>query len=169
MIFGDPKELAVEVELEPELSARFMGKEPLGRIRAWIDGISFGDWEDPSCPFSGLAEELQEKADASYVAWHPSLEPKAPLERFQTVDDLIYNPSFADGISGTLDLSTIFTNTVECFDGTKAFALTPSEGFVQILTSNQIDKFAYIVVDRDVIQQIGIGLKDWILANRRDA
>ena len=169
MIFGDPRKLAVEVELEPELSARFMGSEPLGRIRAWIDGLSFGNLEDPSCPFGGLAEELQEKADVRYVAWDVSLEPKTPLERFHILDDLIYSPDFPDRISSTLDISSIFTNTVECFDGTKAFALTPSEGFIQIVISNQIDRFAEVVVDRSLIQQIGIGLDEWIRANRRDA
>ena len=169
MIFGDPKRLAIEAELEPDLSARFMGNEPLGRIRAWVDSLPFGNWEDPSCPFGGLEEELQKKGDMRYVAWQPSLEPKTPIERFQILDDLLYDPDLADRISSTLDLSSIFTNTVECFDGTKAFALTPSEGLVQILISNQIDKFTDIVVDKSLIQLIATGLNEWIHANRRDA
>jgi len=169
MIFGDPNKFALEVQLEPDPSARFMANEPLGRIRAWIDSLPFGNWENPSCPFGALAEELQEKGDVRYVAWHPSLEAKTAIERFQTLDDLLYHPDFADRIKSTLDLSSIFTNTVECFDSIKAFALTPSEGLVQILASDQIDQFAEIVVDRSLIQSIGSGLMDWTRSNRRDA
>jgi hypothetical protein len=146
-----------------------MGNEPLGRIRTWIGGQPFDTWEEPSCLFSALADELLEKGASSYTAWHPSLEHKSPVERFQVLDNLIYNPEYADRVPSTLDIAPFLTNTVECFDGVKAFALTPSDGFIQLLICDQANKFASVLVDKNLLRRMAVGLTDWIRSQRRDA
>ena len=169
MVFGDSTKFAIEVALEPNSSTRFMGKEPLGRIRAWVGGMPFGAWEEPSCPFGALADELREKGQSKYIAWHPSLEAKSAEARFQALDSLLYHPDSADRISSSLDNSSILTNTVECFDGIKAFALTPPDGTIQLLISDQFGGFAETVVDRTLMGTVAYELMDWIRNERRDA
>ena len=154
MVFGDSTKFAIEVALEPNPSARFMGKEPLGRIRAWVGGKPFGTWEEPSCPFGALADELREKGQSDYFAWHPSLEAKTAEARFQALDELLYHPDSTDRIFSSLDSSSILTNTVDCFDGVKVFALTPRDGVLQVLISDQFGGFAETVVDRASVSTV---------------
>ena len=169
MIFGDSTRFAIEVALEPNPAAQFMGKYPLGRIRAWVGGKSFGAWDEPSCPFVALADEPREKGQSEYLAWHSSLEAKSAEARFQALDDLLYHSGSSERISSSLDDSSIFTNTVECFDGIKAFALTPSDGTVQLLVSDQSGSFAETVVDKALLNTVASELVDWIRNNRIDA
>jgi hypothetical protein len=167
--FGDPALFAVELALEPELSMRFLGSEPLGRIRVWVDGKSFGRLDEPSCSFAALLEELATICDDKYVAWHRSLESKIAAAKFQILDDLLFGPNGADRIGSSLDYASFLTNTVECFDGIKGFALTPREGLVQILVSDQAAVFAEALVDKDTLKVILSQLREWVQANRCDA
>lgn len=166
-IFGDTMLFAIEAQLEPDPAWRCMGSEPLGRMRIWINGVAFGDWAEPGCPFAGVLQELQIIADAAYSCWHRSIESMTPTERFDVLDNLLFDPAAADRVPSPLDRASFLTNSVECLDGIKGFALTPTDGAVQILVSDQQTSFAETVVTTDFLRSVADPFEVWILGLRR--
>lgn len=161
-LFGDTTRFAIEALHEPDPSLRFMGSEPLGRMRVWVNGNAFGDWTDPGCPFVGLLQDVQIVADAAYACWHQSLGSRTPGERFDALDDLLFHPACADRVPSPLDRASFITNSVECFDGIKGFALTPTEGVVQILLSDQETRFADTMIAKDALASIADAFESWM-------
>ena len=169
-VFGNPEIFALELEIEPDPSIRFMGNEPLGRIRVWISGNSFGCREEPSCPFAALVDELWAISDRKFYAWNPSLEPRTPSERFHVLDDLLFGPGGADRVPSSLDCSSFLTNTVECFNDLKGFVLTPSDEALQVMVLDQLHgRFGNALVPKDFMREIATNALDWAKSNRRDA
>jgi hypothetical protein len=161
-IFGDTMLFAIEAQLEPDPALRCMGSEPLGRMRIWINGVAFGDWAEPGCPFAGVLQDLQIIADAAYSCWHRSIESMTPTERFDVLDNLLFDPAAADRVPSPLDRASFLTNSVECLDGIKGFALTPTDGAVQILVSDQESTFAGAVVTKEFLSSVANQFGDWI-------
>lgn len=162
-IFGDTTLFAIEAQLERDPALRFVGNEPLGRMRVWVNGSTFGDWAEPGCPFVGVLQELQIIAVPAYSCWHRSLESMTPTERFDVLDNLLFDHAAADRVPSPLDRASFLTNSVECLDNIKGFALTPTDGAVQILVSDQESTFAGAVATKEFLSSVANQFEGWIL------
>ena len=87
MVFGSLDDFAIEAMVEP-------GLEPpsavWGRLRVWCQGVSFGDFDEPSCalwpPYHGLQRFERELRGT----WPEDFSELSDLERMKNVDALLY-------------------------------------------------------------------------------
>ena len=136
MIFGDPKEFAIEAYHEPS-GPQWGGS---GRLCLHIHGVAVGDIRDNHCSLFDVTERFRQFSSMIETLWAECFSGLSDAEVFRLIDRGIYSddpPSEVlygrnGKILGFGDFDFL-TNSAEMFNGTKTFIFCDSDGLVHIL------------------------------------
>lgn len=87
MMFGDPKDFAIEAMVEPELP---IPSAVWGRMRVWCRGAAIGDYGRPYCALYPAYISFTELQKALPTLWHPDFEGLADGQLWNLLDGLLY-------------------------------------------------------------------------------
>lgn len=87
MMFGDPKDFAIEAMVEPDLP---VPSAVWGRMRVWCQGVALGDYEVSYCALYPAYLSFTELQQALPTLWHPALEELTDAELLNLLDGLLY-------------------------------------------------------------------------------
>ncbi|HWU70293.1 MAG TPA: hypothetical protein VN017_02935 [Pseudoxanthomonas sp.] len=163
MIWGNPEKLAIEAQLEPNALMPVVGANIAGRIRCYVGGEPFGNWDEPLCVLGAASDHLLNLAASPSGQWHPLLETLTPRQRFSALDDLIYESSISahPGVMSVLFNTRFLTNISEAFDYTKSFILSDPDEQVQVLVDSPRG-FFHAELSRSEFVSLAEGFSNWV-------
>lgn len=133
MLFGSRNTMALEAIVEPSGDfAPTLGANVVGRLRLFICGKEFGDFDEPSCVLRSVAEHLIEFGDTKKLLWHQAFVGKNAAQRFQLLDDALFRAAKL-ALPAKISDTVFLTNVSEAFDPLKSFLLSPPGGNIQVL------------------------------------
>jgi hypothetical protein len=157
MIIGDKADFAIEAMVEPDLEPP---SSMWGRLRIWIQGNSFDDYDDPHCGLYPSYENFKEKAAELNLLWSNEFSKLTDIELWNLLDGSMYGyhgtkEIDCDALYGDeIDYWAIYgkfnflTNWGEMFDQDprgKAFIFKEPSGRIKVLTrhrmSNTLESF----------------------------
>ncbi len=136
MIFGDPKDFAIEAYHEPS-GSQYGG---FGRMCIHIQGMSLGDIRDNHCSLVHATDRIREVAADFESLWHASFAGLSDADVFGLIDREIYTGDASES-GPSYDASDFLTNTGEMFDGTKTFIIFRPPDRIHILFRLRDDTF----------------------------
>ena len=128
MIFGDPKEFAIEAYHEPS-GPQWVG---CGRICIYVGGNTIGDIRDNHCSLFHVTDRFRYLARSVGGLWNDSFSGLSDADIFGLIDDDLYTVESDNGLPIFSDFDFL-TNSGEMFDGTKTFIYTTPDSYVHVL------------------------------------
>lgn len=87
MMFGDPKDFAIEAMVEPDLP---VPSAVWGRMRVWCQGVAVGDYEESYCALYPAYLSFKELQKSLPTLWHANFEGLTDGELWNLLDGLLY-------------------------------------------------------------------------------
>jgi hypothetical protein len=137
MIFGDPKDFAIEAYHEPS-GPQWGG---CGRLCFHIGSVPVGDIRDNHCSLFAVTDRFRRFADGIENLWAEGFAGLSDAEVFQLIDRDIYSDDPPSERGSGFSPCDFLTNSAEMFDGTKTFIFCDPNGLVHILYHFRDDTF----------------------------
>jgi hypothetical protein len=156
MIFGDPKDFAIEAYHEP------CGPQNggFGRMCLHVHGVSLGDICDNHCSLFHATDRIREVAVDVESLWQDSFAGLSDAEVFACIDREIYTDEAPE--SGPRCRAYDFlTNTGEMFDGTKTFIIFRPPDRVHILFRLRDDTFGSASCSVPTFRRVAEAYASW--------
>jgi hypothetical protein len=137
MIFGDPKNFAVEAYHEPS-GPQWGG---FGRLCVHIGGMQIGDIRDNHCSLFPVTHRFRQLSEGIENLWSEWFRGLSDAEVFRLIDSDIYSDNPPSDLGVGFSSCDFLTNSAEMFDGTKTFIFCDPKGSVHILYRLRDDSF----------------------------
>ena len=162
MIFGDPKDFAIEVFHEP-LGPTWIG---FGRMALHVQSVVLGDIQADHCGLADAVERLRELTVKVHERWDPSFSGHSDEEIFALIDRELYvdygqtDVTVEDGLRryGRFDF---LTNAGEQFDDVKTFIYVEPRGTVHILYQTEPTNSRAVTCSIDSFRSASLSFLDW--------
>ena len=138
MIFGDPKDFAIEAYHEPS-GPKWGG---YGRLCLHVRGVPVGDIRDNHCSLFAVTDIFRRLSDKIEHLWDECLAGLSDAEVFQLMYKDIYTDEPPSEIGSGFGDFVFLTNSAEMFDGTNTFIFCAPDGLVHILCRFRDDSFS---------------------------
>jgi len=137
MIFGDPKDFAIEAYHEPS------GPEwgGCGRLCFHIQGVSVGDIRDNHCSLFAVTDRFRRFSAGIENLWDECFAGLSDAEVFQLINRDLYSDDPPSDLGSDFLPYDFLTNSAEMFDLTTTFLFCDPIGLVHILYRLQDDQF----------------------------
>jgi hypothetical protein len=137
MIFGDPKDVAIEAYHEPS-GPQWAG---CGRLCLHVHGVQVGDIQDNHCSLFAVTDRLRHLSKVIKDLWAECFAGLSDAEVFRLIDRDIYSDDPPSELGSGFEDFDFLTNSAEMFDGTKTFVFCHPDGLVHILCQFRDDTF----------------------------
>jgi hypothetical protein len=137
MIFGDPKEFAIEAYHEPS-GPKWGG---YGRFCLHIGGVAVGDIRDSHCSLFDITNRFRSVSGVITQLWAECFVGLSDAEIFRLIDHYIYIDDPPLDLETGLGECDFLTNSAEMFNGTKTFIFCTPDGVVHLLYRLRDDTF----------------------------
>ncbi len=143
MIFGNKKDFAIEVMIEPD-------QEPptsiWGRMSIWVNDVEIGNFNERYCNLCSACDDFESTSSYLNSLWSKKFNNKSDLQIINFLDEKLY------GYHGDIEIEdnrtsedcchdwdiygkfNFLTNWGEMFNGYKAFLLKTPNGEIKILS-----------------------------------
>ena len=137
MIFGDPKDFAIEAYHEPS------GPEwgGFGRFCFHIQGVVVGNIRDNHCSLFDVTDRFRSVAESIENKWTERFAGLSDAEVFRIIDQDIYSDDPRSDLGSSYGHFDFLTNTAEMFDPLKIFIFCSPDERVHILYKFGDDTF----------------------------
>lgn len=156
MLFGDPKQFAVEVHHEPEGPRR----KGFGRMRIHIQGATIGNVREAHCSLFHAVERVCEVAEQFPRLWHENFSGHTEEEIFAWLDAILYGGEIESNDS-ELHRFDFLTNTGEQFDDAKSFIYCTPPGRVHVIYEMRDRVVRSASCEREYFQSAAASLARW--------
>lgn len=129
MIFGNPKEFAIEAYHEPS-GAKWGG---CGRLCLHVNGVPIGDIRNNHCSLFAISDRFRGLSSGIDQLWDERFVGLTEMEVFRFIDEQLYIGSNLQSEQEFDQDFDFLTNTAEMFDRTKTFIYCESGNLVHVL------------------------------------
>lgn len=136
MIFGNPKEFAIEAYHEPS-GAKWSG---YGRLCIHVNGVPIGDIRDSHCSLFAISDRFRELSSGIDQLWDERFEGLTEMEVFRFIDEQLYIGNDFQPEQEFDQSFDFLTNAAEMFDRTKTFIYCESGNLVHVFYRLEDDK-----------------------------
>lgn len=143
MIFGNKKDFAIEVMIEPDQESP---TSIWGRMCIWVSNTQVGNFNEPYCNLCAACDDFEDTSKNINSLWSSKFENLSELQVINFLDEKLYgyhgeieveDNRTSEEINHDWDVYGKFnflTNWGEMFDGYKAFLLKSPNGDISILS-----------------------------------
>lgn len=156
MIFGDPKDFAIEAYHEP-YGPQYGG---FGRMCIHIQGVCLGDIRDNHCSLFHATDRIREVAADFESLGHASFAVLSDAEVFALIDSEMYTGEASES-EPSYAACDFLTNTGEMFDGTKTFIIFRPPNRIHIPFRLRDDTFGSASCSVPIFRRVANAYVSW--------